>query len=368
MKKWLVTLLGISVSAIAIGYILTHTELRHTATLIADAGFRLPLALIAIYLCTFPIRAQRWQWMLPKGTLRFSQALKGVVLGYAGNNFLPARGGEFLRMEYLYRSAPHIGRVTALASIGVERMLDGLTLLAILVLAISSSHIAMADHAWLGELRYLGLAIFGLAFAGAVVIRIWGTSLAHLLRRTHMKPFNWAARMIERFHVATLFLGFNWHTAAAIVAGMVVWIVEGSVYVAACWYYGLGPQSIVAGYLTMAVVGFGVIVPSSPGNVGVLQYMTILALGLFGVSDERALAMSVVIHACQYVPVTGWGLAILFHESWLWRKRREIEAMDADAEDATTAATGEMPVESVTSAKRPPFRRSTKKQPLTRRK
>jgi glycosyltransferase 2 family protein len=367
MKKWLVTLFGIGVSAIAIGFILTHTELRHTAALIADAGFRLPLALVAIYLCTFPIRAQRWQWMLPPGTLRFSQALRGVVLGFAGNNFLPARGGEFLRMEYLYRSAPHIGRVTALSSILVERVLDGLTLMAILVLAISSSHIVLADHAWLGELRYLGLAIFGLAFAGAVVIRIWGTPLANLLRCPNVKPFNWAARLIDRFHVATLFLGFNWHTAAAVVAGIVVWIVEGSMYVAACWYYGLGPQSIVAGYLTMAILGFGMLVPSSPGNVGVFQYMMILALGLFGMSDERALAVSVVIHACLYIPITAWGVAILFHESWLWKKRRESEAMDTGEEEEAVATANEAPVETATTTQRPHFRRP-KKQSLTRRK
>lgn len=322
MKKWLITIFGFAVSAIAIALILNKTELRETASLVLGAGIRLPLILVAIYLATFPIRALRWQCMLPAGTLRFSQALKGVVLGFAGNNFLPARGGEFLRMEYLYRSAPHIGRVTALSSILVERMLDGLTLLAILVASLSASHIAIADHPWLGKLRLVALLIFGLACVGAIVIRIWGTALANLLRRFNLKPLNWAAALIDRFHVAAAFLGFNRYTAAAIVVGFIVWIVEGAMFVVAYWHFGLGQQSMVAGYLTLAIVNFGLLVPSSPGNVGVFEYMTILSLGLFGVLHDPALAYGVVVHACQYVPTTVWGLVILFRESLDWHQRR----------------------------------------------
>ena len=140
MKKWIIALFGLGVSAVAIWLVVSKAELRETATLIASAGYRLPILLGALYLVTFPIRALRWQCMLPSGTLTFVEALKGVLVGFAGNNFLPTRGGEFLRMEYLYRKAPQIGRITAISSILVERMLDGLTLLAILVIALDASH------------------------------------------------------------------------------------------------------------------------------------------------------------------------------------------------------------------------------------
>src|SRR5882757_3088032 len=138
MKKWLITIFGLCVSAVAIALIVQKIEWRETASLLENVGFRVPIVLVAIYLSTFPIRALRWQFMLPIGTLTFLESLKGVVLGFAGNNFLPARGGEFLRMEYLYRKAPHIGRITAISSVLVERMLDGLTLLAILVVALNA--------------------------------------------------------------------------------------------------------------------------------------------------------------------------------------------------------------------------------------
>src|SRR4051812_5665701 len=108
MKKWFITLVGLCVSAIAVALVVSKAELRETASLIASIGYRVPLVLAAMYLATFPIRALRWQCMLPMGTLTFVDALKGVLIGFAGNNFLPTRGGEFLRMEYLYRKAPQI--------------------------------------------------------------------------------------------------------------------------------------------------------------------------------------------------------------------------------------------------------------------
>ena len=109
MKKWILALVGLCISAAAIALIISKAELRETAAQIATVGYRLPIALAVLYLSTFPIRALRWQCMLPAGTLSFVEALKGVLVGFAGNNFLPTRGGEFLRMEYLYRKAPQIG-------------------------------------------------------------------------------------------------------------------------------------------------------------------------------------------------------------------------------------------------------------------
>jgi glycosyltransferase 2 family protein len=331
MKKWLITLVGLCVSAIAIALVVSKAELRVTASLIAGVGYRVPVALAAMYLATFPIRALRWQCMLPAGTMSFVDALKGVLIGFAGNNFLPTRGGEFLRMEYMYRKAPQIGRITAISSILVERMLDGLTLLAILVIALHASHIDIGEHHWLGELRYVALAVFGLACAGWIVIRAWGGRIAALLRRTHLRPFHWAATMVDRFHVAAEFLGFNPHTVMTVLLGFCVWIVEGGVVVVACRHYGLGVESVVAGYLTLAIVNFGLLVPSSPGNIGVYQYMTILALNLFGVAHDTALALSIVVHACQYVPTTLAGSAVLLRESLGWHRRRPDAAHELAA-------------------------------------
>ena len=330
MRKWILTFVGIAISIAALAIIISKTEWRETASKLAETGFRTPALLILIYLLTFPVRAVRWYWILPPGTLTFPQSLKGVVLGFAGNNVLPARGGEFLRMEYLYRTAPHIGRLTALSSILIERILDGLTLLGILIAALAASSVTVAEHSWLVHLRQIAIIVFGLACLGAIVFRVAGAPIAALLRRFDSRIFHWAARLVERFHLATAFIGFNLPTLVAILSGICVWLIEGSMFIVACWHFGLGTQSVVAGYLTLAIVNFGLLVPSGPGNVGVFQWMTILALRLFNISDDTAFAYSLVVHACQYVPLTIWGVAIFYLESMKWGWRRAAETSEVD--------------------------------------
>jgi glycosyltransferase 2 family protein len=331
MRKWLLFFVGIAISVAALALIISKIEWRETASRLAETGFRTPALLVLIYLSTFPVRALRWYWILPHGTLTYAQSLKGVILGFAGNNVLPARGGEFLRMEYLYRKAPHIGRLTALTSIMIIRILDGLTLLGILIVSLAASSIAIAEHTWLVDLRAVAMLVFGLACAGSIVLRFAGVYIAAWFHHFDSKLFHWAARTIERFHVATEFIGPNLPTLVAVVASIAVWLIEGGMFVVACYHFGLGSHSIVAGYLTLAIVNFGLLIPSGPANVGVFQGITILALRLFGVSDDTGLAFSIVVHACQFVPLTLWGIAVFVRESTQWGQSSSVRAPETDA-------------------------------------
>ena len=81
--------------------------------------------------------------------------------------------------------------------------------------------------------------------------------------------------------------------------------------------YSLAPEIdfIAAGIITLAVVNYGLLVPSSPGFVGLFQGLTILALGLYNIGEETAFAASIAIHFCQFLPVTLWGIYIFVRNS-----------------------------------------------------
>ena len=53
-----------------------------------------------------------------------TKALPCETIGYAANNLLPLRMGEFLRI-FLLRRRPGISPSSSLATIAVERVLDG---------------------------------------------------------------------------------------------------------------------------------------------------------------------------------------------------------------------------------------------------
>jgi uncharacterized membrane protein YbhN (UPF0104 family) len=67
--------------------------------------------------------------------------------------------------------------------------------------------------------------------------------------------------------------------------------------------------------LVVAVTSLSMIIPSSPGYVGVFEQGVILSLGLFAVERETALAYALFVHALIYAIPSLWGLIGLWQES-----------------------------------------------------
>jgi hypothetical protein len=90
---------------------------------------------------------------------------------------------------------------------------------------------------------------------------------------------------------------------------------------------------------TVAVVSLGTVLPSSPGYVGVFDFLGRSVLGQFGVPAAEALAYVVVLHAALVLPVTLVGFWYVWRLGGLRLLRPE-----APAPPAETGETGETPV------------------------
>src|SRR5262245_58328898 len=69
------------------------------------------------------VRAWRWHYLFPPGS-HPSHLFNALMIGYMGNNVLPLRAGEGLRAYVASRRGQRFW--TVLATIVVERVLDGL--------------------------------------------------------------------------------------------------------------------------------------------------------------------------------------------------------------------------------------------------
>ncbi len=68
---------------------------------------------------------------------------------------------------------------------------------------------------------------------------------------------------------------------------------------------------LYASFIVMGVTALGVVVPSTPGFFGVIQFCFWLSLRIFGVDKADTFAASVYFHLSQYIPVTLVGLYYL---------------------------------------------------------
>jgi uncharacterized protein (TIRG00374 family) len=309
--------LGLLVSGAVILLLLRQVDVASSLRVLTSVSPWLPSALVAIYLSTFVLRARRWQWLLEGQAVPFRASLDAVVLGYAGNNVLPARGGELVRMEVISRSVPGLSRVTALTSLAAERILDGATLLMVLGVCILAAGDAAIGQVWLLRL----LALVALIFVGAGVtlcaLRSFERSIMFRLGRSAHRPVRALGALAAKGFRALAFLGWNRTTLLVLLYGCAIWALEALVFVLALAGMGFEGPRLLMGFTALAVVNFGILIPSGPGYVGVFEAMTVLALAPFHIGEDRALAAALLIHACQFLPLVGWGLLLIMQRAML---------------------------------------------------
>jgi uncharacterized protein (TIRG00374 family) len=321
-------LVGIVVTLIFLGLALYNIDLRKVATALARTDYRyVGLAL----LCTFIgylLRTVRWQVILtPAKHITLRRLYPVLMIGFMANNVLPLRIGEFAR-AYLLGRREAISKSLALATIVVERVFDGLTLIFFLVIV----SLAFPLPAWGRQMEHLSLLIFGTALLGLVLSiyrQDWVVGVVSFLTRP--LPASLANRlhgMVASFTSGITALRDLRGTAGLALSSLLVWILELSSYYLLTWAVPLTlspDRRLAAAILAMVATNMGSLIPSSPGYVGPFEYFGTLALVAFGVEKELALSYTIVSHAMQYILVTGIGLLSL------WSEGLTLASIDAKA-------------------------------------
>jgi uncharacterized membrane protein YbhN (UPF0104 family) len=210
-----------------------------------------------------------------------------------------------------------VRKTFALASVVVERVFDGLTLLALL--AIVSVAIQLPDKG--REVELFAAAVFIGATVGLIVL-LWKPGVVRIPLKRIVEVFHggFAAWVEERFEafvdgLAPLRRPPILGQAAALSVG--IWFLEGGSYFLLSRGLNLGiPSNLELPGLGLALVmiNLGIMIPSGPGYVGTQEFFGTAALGVVGANFEAALVLVVVSHAVQYALVTGLGLVFFARE------------------------------------------------------
>ncbi len=276
--------------------------------------------LIPSAVCTllgYFVRTVRWRVILSGAAQApLSTLFPVLIMGFATNNLLPGRLGEFWR-AYLLGRKRNVRKTFALASVVVERVFDGLTLIALL--AIVSIAIQLPDRG--REVELIAAAVFLGASLGLVVL-LWKPAVVRIPLKRAVEVFHggFASWVEERFEafvdgLAPLRRPPVLGVAAALSVG--VWFLEGSSYLLLSKGLNLGLPSnleLPALGLALVTINLGIMVPSGPGYVGTQEFFGTAALGVVGANPQAALALVVVSHAVQYALVTGLGLIFFARE------------------------------------------------------
>jgi uncharacterized protein (TIRG00374 family) len=306
---------GLLVAAALLVWVLHDVDWSQVGAHVLRADLGLLGAAVAAATATFLLRTWRWQLMLRNGAaLPLTPLWHAVAIGFMANNLLPARAGEFARAWIVSRQVP-LRMSTALASIAVERALDGLVVTGLLAVAVAAPSFPIAARVGNVELRHVatGLALLFsvvLLFGLAVVLRPapW---LAALRRVSHAvlpaRLADGATRIAEGLVAGLTVLRTPGRLAGVVAWSVALWLMGAASFwlCLEAFHLDVPPE---AALLIQGLIALSVAIPAAPGFFGVFEAVATVALGFYGVAKEPAVSYAIAYHVTTFLPITLLGL------------------------------------------------------------
>ncbi len=227
------------------------------------------------------------------------------MVGYMGNAYLPARAGELIRSAYLGRQQG-LGTSFVLATALVERSLDVVAL----VLIGSVSLLFQPDISPL-----LANALRLMAFAGTVgLLIIIAAPFQEKLIKSVIAKFPLpdkisllVAKQLTLFLIGIRSLHNSRRLGFFTLLTAVIWLVDAFANTVGVRIISQ-TLTISQALILLSALGLSSAIPSTPGYIGVYQFVAVAVLTPFGFSRANALAYILISQVLNYLLVSIWGL------------------------------------------------------------
>lgn len=338
-------ILGIGVSGLLLWWVFRGEDFGAIWGEIQQARWGLLLAAVAVATFGFAIRAARWGILLRPIVpgIPFRPRFEATCIGFAINNVLPARIGEFARAYAISRMTP-VSASGAFGSLVVERVLDGVAILGLLVVAVLWPTFP-ADATVAGQ--PIGALVRGVALLIGVLLGILvllilypGPVIAAVERISHRVLPESAARLLVDTLRAFL-SGLGVLQDIRLLGQALAWSFGFWAWHSLSFWLGFRAFGIELDYAAAlfvnAVIAAGVSVPSAPGFIGTFHAAAKVGLvDVYGVPEDPTLAFAVGYHLGGFIPVTAMGLFFAWRlglslEDVEQSEERVEEAVEADA-------------------------------------
>jgi uncharacterized protein (TIRG00374 family) len=349
-------IIGIIVSILFLGWALYNENLGKVWEELLRAQYWALLPALALYFAGVWVRAVRWRILLkpllPK--IGLTRTFEVVVIGYMANDVLPARIGELVRAYVLSRRTG-VRKTATLATIFVERVFDGLTMIGFAAAVVVFTLIWDPNAFMTGPGHNLGSILTGLSIPisiGSVVFlsllvafiaiassrsraeRVVAFGVRFLPGKLHERGQRLASSFVDGLGS----LRSASSLAIVFALSVVAWLMESAMYYAlGTWGFNLLggdglPLPFYAYILATSFANLSTLIPQAPGYVGVFDAIAkVVLVGAFGALSGVATSYVLVLHATLIIPITILGFIYLWRESLSWKDLTGLEKTRAAA-------------------------------------
>lgn len=236
----------------------------------------------------------RWNWLLDS-VLRTKTYLIASLLSIGGNMFLPARGGDLLRVHYSH-VAGRVPHATALSRLLIEKIVDLVTIAvvgatAVLLLRGSGEHVSdyFLATALIAVAAVVG-AILLVKFGNAVLLRCLHRLFA-LVRRSERLERNLTHLIQDIGQKLTLSLTFK-PGLLTVVMWLAVYV---PTYMLVARMVGVS-LAYQEAMLVLFAAALGLMIPAAPSGIGTFHASVVSAFLFLGRPAAEGLLVGTAIH------------------------------------------------------------------------
>jgi uncharacterized protein (TIRG00374 family) len=313
MRRFLV---GLAFTAASVALLARVIDWSTTAAVLEHADFKFIALAVTCLVLSLAAKTARWRLLLPSSSAVTTPRLYRILhISFLLNNVLPARLGDVARIA-LTSKQPGIRFGHVLSSLLTERLTDAVTLITCFVLVSPFLPIPDAYLPWLHTAWVAVATLFVLAVLVTVLRRPLGRMGGRLASNRHVRgnrrlrdeatSFREGWRQLfSRKHVLRI---WGWSGMAWIGAFAINYMLMQALRIDA-------PMAVAV--LLTCTTNLSMLLPSSPGYVGVFHAAATLSLLPFGVGSSEALGFAILAHLVNVLPVSLLGAAFLLlgHES-----------------------------------------------------
>ena len=341
--------IGILISLLFLVILVWSIDIRYTISELKSADYAYIIPAVALYFISVYFRSIRWKILLsPMKDIPVKRLYPVVVIGYMANNLLPVRLGELVRAYYLARRESVAGG-SSLASIAVERVYDGLTLLSFCLISVPflisfGAFISITASSNTSAIIFASIAI---AMFGSALLTLTFMSSSRFIRFrvALIKLFPPAIEskinaILEQFLDGLASLKTLRSQATILIFSIPVWLSECGVYLLVAYSFGIHTYFpsvtvfLLAIILVTATSNLITAIPSSVGGIGPFEVAAQQTLVVLGLNSSLAAAYSGFVHIIAlWLPVNLLGILFLWKHNMSMKTLVDLTTPQSEPSD-----------------------------------
>ena len=319
-KNHFITVAGVVISIILLYFSLKGIQFHEILIILKRADYRLVLIPVLFIFVAATLSAYKWS-KITGNNVRLRETFVALMIGLFINNVLPARIGEIAR-GYVLSKKKGLSFTFAVSTVFVDRFFD-LTGLLIITFLFFPRH-SLPPR--VSQAIYILIALLIVCIIMMIIMskKNIANIIADKLTKIEKPLFIKFAKRIIEIQENLKRINSPLNLAFFVLISSIQWLAMSAALYFVILTLGISIKPFYIPFVC-ALLNMGLTVPSSPGYVGVYQFLLVYLLAIFNVPKSEGFTVSILYHATWYIPYNILGFLFLLKEHLKIKEIRSLE-------------------------------------------